>query len=57
LYFIITNFHKELKPLVEVNHDMNSLAFVVHYTQRLINQDVWWTILLWSGSTKSWSTV
>jgi len=33
MYFIITNFHTEIKPQVKVNHDMNLLAF----TQRLIN--------------------
>jgi len=31
-YFIITNFHTELKPQENVSHDMNSLTFTL-YTQ------------------------
>jgi len=30
LYFIITNFHMELKPQVKVSHSMNSRAFVLY---------------------------
>jgi len=30
LYLIITNFHTELKPLVKVNHDMNSLTLALY---------------------------
>jgi len=32
LYFIITNFHTELKPQVKVSHDMNSPAFMLYTT-------------------------
>jgi len=30
LYFIITNFHMELKPQVKVSHGMNYLAFILY---------------------------
>jgi len=30
LYFIITNFHTDLKPQMKVSHGMNSLAFTLH---------------------------
>jgi len=33
LYFIITKFHTELQPQVNVSHDMNSLVFTILYTQ------------------------
>jgi len=36
LYFIITNLHTELKPQLNASHDMNSLAFTMLYTHRLV---------------------
>ena len=32
LYFIITNFHTELKPQVKISRDMNSPAFTLYTT-------------------------
>jgi len=32
LYFIITNFHMELKPQVKVSHDMNFPVFTLYTT-------------------------
>jgi len=32
LYFIITNFHPELKPLVMIGHGINSPAFTLYTT-------------------------
>jgi len=39
LYFIITNFHTELKPQAKVSHDMNFLTLTLHTTFDLL-----WTI-------------
>jgi len=41
LYFIITNFHTELKPQINVSHDMNSLAFTILYTQQWASKGEW----------------
>ena len=39
LYFIITNLHTELKPQMQVGHDMNSITLTLHVTL-----DYPWTI-------------
>jgi len=38
LYFIITNLHTELRPQVNANHDMKSLALTMLYTRRLVTE-------------------
>jgi len=54
LYFIITNFHTVLKPQVEVNHDMNSLAFTLYNVWLIMGNC---KTLVLSGSTNTWSKI
>jgi len=38
LYFIITNFHTELKPQVNASHDENFLALTMLYAHSLVTK-------------------
>jgi len=53
-YFIVTTSTRSIKPQVKVSHCRNSPEFTLYVWLIMGN---WQNILLWSGSTKSWSRI